>query len=118
MDWEQRAIALFFYNYVLYSTSSGSGYLDFLPRLYDCAPAGSCLMESTKAVSMACLANISSMHNLRIQAQECYGRALKLVRRALSIDDGVKCDQVLTSLVLLQKFEVKILGQIILMSTD
>jgi hypothetical protein len=106
INWEQQAVAYFFHNYVLEDNYSGGGYLNFLPRLYESAPIKSHLRESTKAVSMACLANISSVHHLTLESQKSYGEALRLVRLALTNETEAKSDQVLTTLILLQKFEV------------
>jgi hypothetical protein len=100
----------FFENCILDSTSARGGYLEFLPSLYDSALAQSCLKESTKAVLLVSLANASSMNHVALRAREHYGRALSSLMVALNSEAEAKCDEVFTTLVLLQKFEVGILA--------
>jgi len=104
--WEQNAVASFFQNYVLEPINGRQGYLDFLPQLYHAAADNHCLRDSTLAVALASFANVSSMQCLSIRSQHHYGRALQSVRVALSTPEQAKTDQVLATIVLLQKFEV------------
>jgi hypothetical protein len=107
-DWEQQAEAYFFSNYVLENSHGSGGYLDFLPDLYRSAPLDSCLRESTKAVSMASLANVTSIHHLNANSWKSYSKALRLVIIALDNETDAKSDHVLASLVLFQMLEVSV----------
>ncbi|KAL9107148.1 MAG: hypothetical protein Q9227_007928 [Pyrenula ochraceoflavens] len=57
------------------------------------------------AASLASLGNISGMEKLQYKSQELYGRALRSINNALRNPEEAKEDSVLTSILVLQKYE-------------
>jgi Fungal specific transcription factor domain len=111
-NWEQQAIAHFFYHYVSYPKNGGQGYLKFLPDLYTKNPDNEYLKHSLLAASMANLGNISCMQQFQINSLRHYGHALQAVSRALQSPlEEAKIDLLLTAIVLFQKYEVMNLNE-------
>lgn len=106
-DQQQRALMLFFHNYVLPPGTSRRGHLEFLPDMYQGNPQHMALKHALTAVSMAHLANVSNQPDLALQAQSLYGLGLRSVADAMSNPNFANDDCGLTSIVLLQKYEVR-----------
>ena len=108
-DWDQQAICLFFEDYVIPVEMGRGGYLSFLPDLYRQHQDIAYLSKALHAVSMASLANRTSMSHLVVRARRSYGEALTLINVALNDERLAKSDELLASLMLLTKYEVSLL---------
>ncbi|KAG6994071.1 hypothetical protein G7Y79_00047g082970 [Physcia stellaris] len=104
-DWDQQAICQFFEDYVIPVEMGRGGYLSFLPDLYRQHQDIAYLSKALNAVSMASLANRTSMSHLVVRARRSYGEALTLINAALSDEQLAKSDELLASLMLLTKYE-------------
>ncbi|KAL8672685.1 MAG: hypothetical protein Q9168_002869, partial [Polycauliona sp. 1 TL-2023] len=105
-DWDHQAICQFFDDYVITLDRGRGGYLSFLPDFYQQKQHVPYLTEALHAVSMASLANRTSMPHLVMRARKSYGNALTLVNAALSDMEQAKSDELLASLMLLTKYEL------------
>lgn len=105
-NWEERSIAQFFDNYVIVSPAAFPGHLEFLPNLYSTSQDGDVLHESLLAVSMASLANMSTMRSLLHRSRVAYGRTLQLIITGISQADQDGNDRLLAAILLLQYYEV------------
>lgn len=107
-NWDQQAIFQFFEDYVIPAEMGRGGYLSFLPDLYGQHQDIAYLSKALHAVSMASLANRTSMPRLVVRARRSYGEALTLINAALNDERLAKSDELLTSLMLLTKYEVSL----------
>ena len=106
-DWNHQAICYFFHNFVLYATPDGrSGYLEFLPDLYQERNDKAYFVEALTAVALASFANQRSMDQLMYRARRSYGRALSLMKDTLNNTDESKSDTAVTTLYLLTEYEI------------
>ena len=110
--WDQQAICQSFEDYVTQIEMGRGGYLSFLPDLYRQHQDITYLSRALHAVSMASLANRTSMSHLVVRARRSYGEALTLINVALNDERLAKSDELLASLMLLTKYEVSLLCEI------
>jgi len=104
--WEDNAVAYFFDNYASAPVGGKKAYLEFLPELFARNSNVQCLKKSLLAISVANLANVSSIEQLRGRSRQLYGQALQSVGIALQgIEEG-EIDCLMASIFLLQKYEV------------
>ena len=111
-DWDQQAICQFFEDYVIPVEVGRGGYLSFLRDLYRQHQDITYLSRALHAVSMASLANRTSMSHLVVRARRSYGEALTLINVALNDERLAKSDELLASLMLLTKYEVSLLCEV------
>lgn len=113
VPWEQNAIAHFLDNFTAPAWHGGPGYLESLPDLLK-SPSD-CLHEALLAVSLASLGNISCIRRLQTDSKIHYGRALRTLSAALGPSLPAARDDILATIVLLQKYEVCVANTIICM---
>lgn len=106
LDWEEQARLHFIHHYVVPPAAYRRGYLEFLPELLEQHPDHLALQHAFKAASMAQLANMENLAEVSSRAQSHYGLALRETARAMESPDTASTDCGLTSIILLQKYEV------------
>lgn len=104
--WEDNAVAHFFHNYASAPIGGKQAYLEFLPELFARNPNFQCLQKSLLAISVANLANVSSIEQLRGRSRQLYSQALQSVGIALQVMEEGEIDCLMASIFLLQKYEV------------
>jgi hypothetical protein len=110
-NWEDRAAAWFFHNYVSPATSHHHGYLGFLPELLSQTAEKSPLRSAILAAGFASLANTSGMVQLSVNSRRHYGKALQNIGNSLEDPTEASSDAALATIVLLQKYEVRFLAR-------
>lgn len=106
--WEDRSVNLFFRDFTLAENEDGSsGYLSFLPDMYEKSKKDSGLALAVQASSYAAMANRSNISWLEEKARSLYGKALTAVNQRLRQPrEAIEDDTILTILLLIF-FEVR-----------
>ena len=106
-DWRISALCRFFRDYVVEANEVkvSPGYLNHLPRLYG-EGSDEILTHAVSAVSLASFSNRVRSEELLIKGRKLYGKALLLVKRALSNPKQVTKDGTLAGVFFLNMYEV------------
>lgn len=106
-DWESLAIGHFMDDFVYPQVSKDTAYqfLNFLPGLYNRYSESSSLTEAISAVALARFANQNRAPKLSFLARKAYTSALTSVNESMKDPVLAKSDNVLTTLILLTKYE-------------
>jgi hypothetical protein len=106
-DWRNSALCRFFSDYVIEANEVkvSPGYLNHLPKLYS-EGNDEIITHAVSAVSLASFSNQVRSEELLIQGRKLYGKALLLVKRALSNPKQVTKDGTLAGVFFLNMYEV------------
>jgi hypothetical protein len=105
-NWEDAAMGYFLHHHVLPGDHLMSGHFEWLPEMIGRPSNPAHLTNVLKAVSFSSLGNITSITYLTSHAHQYYITALHQVSAALSDPVQAKSDELLTTICLLQKYEV------------
>jgi hypothetical protein len=103
---EEQASSFFFNKFVNVDSISHSGYLDFLPAMYDHSKSNDALTAVITAVGIACLSNILVAPEMMDAARNKYALALRLINAALQDPSKAITDQTCTAVILFGLYEV------------
>jgi len=105
--WKDPALCRFFSDYVLKSNevAISPGYLNHLPKIYSEA-TDEILTHAVSAVSLASFSNQVRSTDLLISARKSYGKALVLLKKALSTPEQVRSDGTLAGVFFCNMYEV------------
>lgn len=106
-DWRDPALCRFFSDYVVEANEVkvSPGYLNHLPRLYG-EGSDEIITHAVSAVSLASFSNQVRSEELLTKGRKLYGKALLLVKRALSNPKQVTKDGTLAGVFFLNMYEV------------
>ena len=106
-NWKEPALCRFFFDYVVEANEVkvSPGYLSRLPELYG-EGNDDILTQAVSAVSLASFSNRVRSEEMLIRARKLYGKALLLVKRAISDPKQVVKDGTLAGVFFLNMYEV------------
>ena len=105
---EEDSLCFFMNHLVIYQRheATAGGPVEFLPRLYACAPARSALSAATLAVAMGRAAWYPGRSHYRLASIAKYAEAIGLVNEAIRDGEVSKSDHVLQAVLMLGLWQV------------
>jgi hypothetical protein len=110
---EERAVSLFFSNFVLATCNHGftQGYLVDLPIRYVCAHEGSILRTAVEACSLALYGRASQDREIELRAEYTNGQALNLLKEATANPAVFAEDDTLMAVLVLDFHQVSLASE-------